>query len=123
MLACCYWSARAPDWRLATIVGVVAGSAYLSTVAVIPGLLVAAVVTLVITILLYQGAMFRADTSHLTGTLLVVPALVVAVATTLPGCFACAAARRPQRARPWPSRRCRFWRIRRMHRAACSPPP
>jgi len=39
---------------------------------------------LVITILLYQGAMLRADTSHLTGTLLAVPALVITVATVLP---------------------------------------
>jgi hypothetical protein len=39
---------------------------------------------LVATILLYQGAMLRADTSHLTGTLLAVPALVVTVATVLP---------------------------------------
>lgn len=40
--------------------------------------------SLVITILLYQGAMLRADTTHLTGTLLAVPALVIAVATVLP---------------------------------------
>lgn len=40
--------------------------------------------TLVVTILLYQGAMLRADTAHMTGTLLVVPGLVVMVATTLP---------------------------------------
>lgn len=39
---------------------------------------------LVATILLYQGAMLRADTSHLTGTLLAVPALVVMVGTVLP---------------------------------------
>lgn len=45
MLACCYWSARNPDWRLAAVAGLVAGSAYLSAVAVIPGLLAAAVVT------------------------------------------------------------------------------
>ncbi len=44
-------------------------------------MLVAVVLT---TILLYQGAMLRADGEHLTGTLLVVPLLVVAVATTLP---------------------------------------
>jgi hypothetical protein len=45
MLACCYWSARNPDWRLAAVAGLVAGSAYLPAVAVIPGLLAAAVVT------------------------------------------------------------------------------
>ena len=33
------------------------------------------------TILLYQGALLRSDAVHLTGTLLVVPALVVTVAT------------------------------------------
>jgi hypothetical protein len=43
--------------------------------------------TLVITIMLYQGAMLRADTAHLTGTLLVVPALAIVVATTLPRQF------------------------------------
>ena len=36
------------------------------------------------TILLYQGAMLRADKAHLTGTMLVVPALVITVATLLP---------------------------------------
>jgi hypothetical protein len=41
-------------------------------------------VALVVTILLYQGALLRADTSHLTGTLLLVPALVIMVATLLP---------------------------------------
>jgi hypothetical protein len=40
--------------------------------------------TALATIMLYQGAMLRADTTHLTGTLLAVPALVVAVATFLP---------------------------------------
>lgn len=45
MLACCYWSARNPDWRLAAVAGLVAGSAYLSAVAVIPGLFAAAVAT------------------------------------------------------------------------------
>ncbi len=45
MLGCCYWSARNPDWRLAAATGVAAGSAYLPTMALIPGLLVAAVVT------------------------------------------------------------------------------
>lgn len=44
-LACCYWSARKPDWRLAAVAGLAAGSAYLPAVAVIPGLLAAAVVT------------------------------------------------------------------------------
>jgi hypothetical protein len=43
MLACCYWSARAPNWRLAAIAGLIAGSAYLPTAAVIPGLVAAAV--------------------------------------------------------------------------------
>jgi hypothetical protein len=33
---------------------------------------------------LYQGALLRSDADHLTGTLLVVPALVVTCATTLP---------------------------------------
>ena len=42
VLACCYWSARVPRWPLAAAAGVLAGSAYLSAVAVIPGLLVAA---------------------------------------------------------------------------------
>jgi len=44
-------------------------------------MLVAVVLT---TILLYQGAMLRADPQHLTGTLLVLPALIVAGATALP---------------------------------------
>jgi hypothetical protein len=41
-------------------------------------------VALVATILLYQGAMLRADTEHMTGTLMVVPVLVIMVATMLP---------------------------------------
>lgn len=45
MLGCCYWSARNPDWRLAAVTGIAAGSAYLPAMALIPGLLVAAVVT------------------------------------------------------------------------------
>jgi hypothetical protein len=45
MLACCYWSARVPNRPLAMIAGLIAGSAYLPTVAVIPGLVIAAVVT------------------------------------------------------------------------------
>jgi hypothetical protein len=45
MLACCYWSARAPNRSLAAIAGLIAGSAYLPTVAVVPGLVIAAVVT------------------------------------------------------------------------------
>ena len=44
-------------------------------------LLVACLVT---TILLYQGAMLRADADHITGTMLAVPVLVVAAATGLP---------------------------------------
>jgi len=44
-------------------------------------LLVSLVLT---TVVLYQGAMLRADKAHLTGTMLVVPALVIAVATLLP---------------------------------------
>ncbi len=44
-------------------------------------ILVAVVVT---AILMYQGALLRSDADHLTGTLLVVPALVIAVATILP---------------------------------------
>jgi hypothetical protein len=43
MLACCYWSARVPNRPRATIAGIIAGSAYLPTVAVIPGLVIAAV--------------------------------------------------------------------------------
>jgi hypothetical protein len=43
--------------------------------------LVAAVLT---TILLYQGALLRSDVAHLTGTFLVVPVLVVTVASLLP---------------------------------------
>lgn len=39
---------------------------------------------LVITILLYQGALLRSDTAHLTGTLLAVPAVVILTATVLP---------------------------------------
>ncbi|HXB47103.1 MAG TPA: hypothetical protein VNW50_05015 [Streptosporangiaceae bacterium] len=39
---------------------------------------------LVTTILLYQGALLRADADHITGTMLAVPLLVVAVATALP---------------------------------------
>ncbi|HTZ91048.1 MAG TPA: hypothetical protein VMB74_01520 [Streptosporangiaceae bacterium] len=39
---------------------------------------------LLTTILLYQGALLRSDADHLTGTLLTVPFLVVAVATMLP---------------------------------------
>lgn len=42
------------------------------------------VVTLLATILLYQGALLRSDTTHLTGTLLTVPALVIVVGTVLP---------------------------------------
>jgi hypothetical protein len=41
-------------------------------------------VTVVATILLYQGVLLRADSSHLTGTLLMVPALVVVAGTMLP---------------------------------------
>ena len=44
-------------------------------------MLVAIVVT---TILLYQGALLRSDLAHLTGTMLIFPALVIVVATTLP---------------------------------------
>jgi hypothetical protein len=47
----------------------------------------------VTTILLYQGALLRSDTPHLTGTLLVVPALVIVVATVLPRL--CGARQRP----------------------------
>jgi hypothetical protein len=41
------------------------------------------VVTLLATILLYQGALLRSDTTHLTGTLLAVPALVIVAGTVL----------------------------------------
>jgi hypothetical protein len=40
--------------------------------------------SLLTTILLYQGALLRSDTSHLTGTLLAVPALVVVAGSALP---------------------------------------
>ncbi len=42
------------------------------------------VACLVTTVLLYQGAMLRADADHITGTMLALPVLVVAVATVLP---------------------------------------
>jgi hypothetical protein len=42
------------------------------------------VAVLLTTIVLYQGALLRSDADHLTGTLLVVPALVVTCATALP---------------------------------------
>jgi hypothetical protein len=42
------------------------------------------VVTVVATILLYQGVLLRSDASHLTGTLLMVPAVVVVAGTVLP---------------------------------------
>jgi hypothetical protein len=45
MLACCYWSARAPNPPLAVLAGLIAGSAYLPTAAIIPGLVAAAVMT------------------------------------------------------------------------------
>jgi hypothetical protein len=41
-------------------------------------------VTVLATALLYEGALLRSDTSHLTGTLLMVPALVIMTATALP---------------------------------------
>ena len=40
--------------------------------------------TVIITILLYQGALFRSDSYHLTGTVLMVPALVIVAASALP---------------------------------------
>jgi hypothetical protein len=40
--------------------------------------------TVITTILLYQGVLLRSDPSHLTGTLLMVPALVIVTATDLP---------------------------------------
>jgi hypothetical protein len=40
--------------------------------------------TVITTILLYQGVLLRSDPSHLTGTLLMVPALVIVVAADLP---------------------------------------
>jgi hypothetical protein len=42
------------------------------------------VVTLLATIVLYQGALLRSDTSHMTGTLLAIPALVIVAGTVLP---------------------------------------
>jgi hypothetical protein len=44
-------------------------------------MIVAAVIT---TILLYQGALFRSDNAHLTGTLLFLPALIIVIAAGLP---------------------------------------
>jgi hypothetical protein len=41
-------------------------------------------VTVLATTLLYEGVLLRSDTSHLTGTLLMVPALVIMTATVLP---------------------------------------
>ncbi len=41
-------------------------------------------VTVLATALLYEGVLLRSDTSHLTGTLLMVPALVIMTATELP---------------------------------------
>jgi hypothetical protein len=41
-------------------------------------------VTVLATALLYEGVLLRSDPSHLTGTLLMVPALVIATATVLP---------------------------------------
>jgi hypothetical protein len=41
-------------------------------------------VTVLATALLYEGVLLRSDTSHLTGTLLMVPALVIMTATQLP---------------------------------------
>ena len=40
--------------------------------------------TVIVTALLYQGVLLRSDTSHLTGTLLMVPALVIVAAVALP---------------------------------------
>jgi hypothetical protein len=45
------------------------------------------VVTVIATILLYQGVLLRSDASHLTGTLLMVPALVVVAGVALPQLF------------------------------------
>jgi hypothetical protein len=42
------------------------------------------IVTVLATALLYEGALLRSDRSHLTGTLLVVPGLVIITATALP---------------------------------------
>ena len=41
-------------------------------------------VTVLATALLYEGVLLRSDTSHLTGTLLMVPAMVIMTATELP---------------------------------------
>jgi hypothetical protein len=41
-------------------------------------------VTVIIAILLYQGALLRSDLTDMTGTLLIVPALVIVTATVLP---------------------------------------
>ena len=42
------------------------------------------VVTVLATALLYEGVLLRSDTAHLTGTLLIVPGLVIITATVLP---------------------------------------
>lgn len=44
-------------------------------------------VTVIITILLYQGALLRSDSWHLTGTVLMVPALVIVTSCALPRLF------------------------------------
>jgi hypothetical protein len=38
----------------------------------------------IVTALLYQGVLLRSDASHLTGTLLMVPALVIVAGVALP---------------------------------------
>jgi hypothetical protein len=45
------------------------------------------VATVVTTILLYQGVLLRSDVSHLTGTLLMVPAVVIMTGAVLPRLF------------------------------------
>jgi hypothetical protein len=45
------------------------------------------VVTVLATALLYEGVLLRSDTPHLTGTLLIVPGLVIITATVLPRLF------------------------------------
>ena len=45
------------------------------------------VAVLITTILLYQGALLRSDNAHLTGTLLILPAMIIVVAAALPRLF------------------------------------
>lgn len=61
------------------------------------------VVVVVTAILLYQGALLRSDVAHLTGTMLIFPALVIVAATTLPRLVLHGLAF-PRLAQPWLAR-------------------